>query len=80
MEKKNPKLSSLRRKKIISLVSEYWPKLLLAAFCMVVVAGANGAMALMVKPVMDDIFINQNKDSRYCHPYFFLKRRGFVWI
>jgi len=81
MEKKNPKLSSLRRKKIISLVSEYWPKLLLAAFCMVVVAGANGAMALMVKPVMDDIFINQNKDMLLLIPgiailIFFLKGAG----
>jgi len=81
MEKKNPKLSSLRRKKIISLVSEYWPKLLLAAFCMVVVAGSNGAMALMVKPVMDDIFINQNKDMLLLIPgiailIFFLKGAG----
>lgn len=81
MEKKSPTLSSSRRKKIISQVSKYWPKLLLAAFCMVIVAGANGAMALMVKPVMDDIFINQNKDMLLFIPgiailIFFLKGVG----
>ncbi|WP_299981341.1 ABC transporter transmembrane domain-containing protein [Desulfobacula sp.] len=81
MEKKNPKLSKLRRKKIISQVSKYWPRLLLAASCMVVVAAANGAMALMVKPVMDDIFINQNKDMLLLIPgiailIFFLKGTG----
>lgn len=62
MKKKNPKLSKSRRKKIFALVIVYWQRLLLAAVCMIVVAGANGAMALMVKPVMDDIFIRQNRD------------------
>ncbi len=81
MEKKNPKLSKSRRKKIISLVSEYWSRLLLAAFCMIIVAGTNGAMALMVKPVMDDIFISQNRDMLLLIPgiailIFFLKGLG----
>jgi subfamily B ATP-binding cassette protein MsbA len=81
MEKKNPKLTKPRQKKIISLVSKYRTRLLLAAFCMVIVAGANGAMALLVKPVMDDIFINQNKDMLLLIPgiailVFFLKGAG----
>ena len=81
MEKKNPKLSKTRRKKIIALVSIYRPRLLLAAVCMIVVAGANGAMALMVKPVMDDIFISQNRDMLLLIPgiailIFFLKGLG----
>lgn len=81
MEKKNPKLTKPRRKKIISLVSVYWKRLLLAAFCMVIVAGANGAMALLVKPVMDDIFISQNRDMLLFIPglailVFFLKGAG----
>ncbi|MCK5695471.1 MAG: ATP-binding cassette domain-containing protein [Desulfobacula sp.] len=81
MEKKNPKLSKTRRKKIIALVSIYRPRLLLAAVCMIVVAGANGSMALMVKPVMDDIFIRQDRDMLLLIPglailIFFLKGLG----
>ncbi len=56
------KLSRSRQKKIISMVSTYWRRLVLAALCMTVVAGANGAMALLVKPVLDDIFIAKNKE------------------
>jgi len=81
MEKKNSTLSKERRKKIISLVVRYKSRLLLAALCMIVVAGANGAMALLVKPVMDDIFINQNRDMLLLIPgiailVFFLKGLG----
>jgi len=81
MEKKNPKLTQSRQKKIISLVLKYWKRLLLAALCMIVVAGANGAMALLVKPVMDDIFIKQNRDMLLLIPgiailVFFLKGAG----
>jgi len=81
MEKKNPTLSRERRKKIITLVSAYKSRLLLASLCMIVVACTNGAMALLVKPVMDDIFINQNRDMLVLIPgiailVFFLKGLG----
>lgn len=81
MEKKNPTLTRERRKKIITLVSGYKYKLLLASLCMIVVACTNGAMALLVKPVMDDIFINQNRDMLLLIPgiailVFFLKGLG----
>ncbi|MBU2629006.1 MAG: ABC transporter permease, partial [Proteobacteria bacterium] len=81
MDNKNPKLTKTRQKKIISLVSIYWKRLALAAVCMIVVAAANGAMALLVKPVMDDIFINRNKEMLLLIPgiailVFFLKGFG----
>jgi subfamily B ATP-binding cassette protein MsbA len=81
MNTKNPKLSRVRQKKIISLVSVYWKRLLLAALCMIVVAVANGAMAFLVKPVMDDIFINKNREMLILIPgvailVFFLKGLG----
>ncbi|CCK79777.1 ABC transporter ATP-binding protein [Desulfobacula toluolica] len=81
MKKKNSKLTKSRRKEIISLVVVYWKRLLLAALCMVIVAGANGAMAFLVKPVMDDIFIRQNRDMLLLIPglailVFFLKGAG----
>ncbi len=81
MEKNNPKLTKSRQKKIIALVSRYWQRLVLASLCMIVVAAANGAMALLVKPVMDDIFISQNKEMLLFIPgiailVFFLKGLG----
>jgi len=62
MDSNNTGLSGTRQKKIIELVTAHWKRLALASLCMVVVAGANGAMALLVKPVMDDIFIAKNKE------------------
>ncbi|NOX34243.1 MAG: ATP-binding cassette domain-containing protein [Deltaproteobacteria bacterium] len=81
MKIKNPKLTKTRQDKIISLVSRYWKRLLLAALCMIVVACANGAMALLVKPVMDDIFIRRNREMLVLIPgvavlVFFLKGAG----
>ncbi len=81
MKKKKAKLSRSRQKKILSLVFKYWKRMLVAAICMIVVAGANGAMALLVKPVMDDIFISQNKEMLLLIPglailVFFLKGAG----
>ena len=78
---KNPHLSGDRQKKIISIIFVHWKKLLLASLCMVIVAMANGAMAFMVKPVLDDIFINQNRDMLLLIPavtilIFFLKGLG----
>jgi len=81
MKKKKAKLSRSRQKKILSLVFKYWKRMLVAAICTIVVAGANGAMALLVKPVMDDIFISQNKEMLLLIPglailVFFLKGAG----
>ncbi len=81
MKTKNPKLSSVRQKKILSLVFIHWKRLFLASLCMIVVAGANGAMAFLVKPVMDDIFISKNREMLILIPgvavfVFFLKGMG----
>lgn len=62
MQNQNSTLIKERQNKIIKLVFLYWKRLLFAALCMVVVAIANGAMAFLVKPVLDDIFINKNKE------------------
>lgn len=53
----------------------------MAALCMIVVAAANGAMALLVKPVMDDIFIARDRGMLLLIPalavlVFFLKGAG----
>ena len=61
MINKSSGISRQRQKKIVSLVLQYWKRLLLASFCMMIVAGATSAMAFLVKPVIDDIFINKDK-------------------
>ena len=81
MNKTRARPSRDRWNKIFELVKGYWKQLLLAALCMVVVAGANGSMALLVKPVMDDIFIAGNREMLLLIPglailVFFLKGAG----
>ncbi len=44
------------------MIKCHWQRLALAVVCMVLVACANGAMALLVKPVLDDIFIAKDRD------------------
>jgi subfamily B ATP-binding cassette protein MsbA len=81
MKSKKIRLSKERRQKIIRMVFAHWKKIALAALCMVVVAGANGTMALLVKPVLDDIFIAKDSSKLLLIPglailVFFLKGAG----
>ncbi len=46
--------------RIIQLIKPYWLRLAAAMFCMLVVAGATSLMAYMLKPVIDEIFIQKN--------------------
>ncbi|MBU0971040.1 MAG: ATP-binding cassette domain-containing protein [Proteobacteria bacterium] len=62
MKNNRASLSKSRQQVLLKLVFLYWKRLVLAAVCMIAVAGANGAMALLVKPVMDDIFIAKNRE------------------
>lgn len=62
MEKRHPSLSRSRRRKILDLVFTFRIQLIMAALCMVVVAAANGSMAFLVKPVIDDIFVARNRE------------------
>ena len=79
MKSEKAHLSKDRRDKIIQQVLVYWKRILFAALCMVVVAGANGGMALLVKPVLDDIFIARDSHKLLiipgaCRSGFFFKR------
>ncbi|MBI4768110.1 MAG: lipid A export permease/ATP-binding protein MsbA [Deltaproteobacteria bacterium] len=46
--------------RLIQLIKPYWVRLLAAMGCMLMVAGATSLMPFMVKPVLDDIFIEKN--------------------
>ncbi|MBN2568806.1 MAG: lipid A export permease/ATP-binding protein MsbA [Deltaproteobacteria bacterium] len=49
-------------KRLLRLVKPHIPKFIFAALCMLAVGGTTAALAALVKPVLDDIFIN--KDAR----------------
>nr|WP_321403722.1 ABC transporter transmembrane domain-containing protein [uncultured Desulfobacter sp.] len=81
MKSNKSSLSKERRQKIVRMVFAHRKKIVLAALCMVVVAGANGGMALLVKPVLDDIFIARDSSKLLLIPglavlVFFLKGAG----
>ena len=81
MKSKKSSLSKERRQKIVQMVIAHWKKIALAALFMVVEAGAGGAMAMLVKPVLDDIFIARDSSKLLLIPglavlVFFLKGAG----
>ncbi len=51
-----------RLKSIIILVKPYWPRIVLAVVLSLVVSSINGALAWLVKPAMNGIFIEKNRE------------------
>lgn len=47
-------------KKMLLLIRPYWGRLILAGLCSLTVSGANGAMAWLVKPAVDKVFVNRD--------------------
>ncbi|MCG8549985.1 MAG: ABC transporter ATP-binding protein/permease, partial [Desulfobacterales bacterium] len=81
MKSRKNTLSEERRQKIIRMVLVHCKRIALAALFMVVEAGAGGAMAMLVKPVLDDIFIARDSTKLLLIPglavlVFFLKGAG----
>ena len=48
-----------RHKQLLEYIKGSWAKLFLSMACMLVVAGSSSVTAFLVKPVLDDIFLNQ---------------------
>jgi subfamily B ATP-binding cassette protein MsbA len=49
-----------RNRQLYQLVKGSWVKLLIAMICMLVQAGATSSIPFLIKPVVDDIFINKD--------------------
>ena len=56
LDKLNP-----RQQEVLEVILSYWKRLLVAVFCMIVVAGCTSLSAYLVKPMLDDIFIKQDR-------------------
>ncbi len=70
-----------REKTLFKLIASHWKKLIAAMLCMIVVAAATSISAYLVKPMLDDIFINKDKTKLLLLPgaavlIFFLKGMG----
>jgi subfamily B ATP-binding cassette protein MsbA len=50
-----------RNRQLLAYIRDQWSKLALAMLCMVIVAATTSATAFIVKPVLDDIFLNRNE-------------------
>ena len=60
MEKKGERSIKLVKRLIKEHVRPYFGKLLLAAFCMAIVAASTAANAWFMQPVLDEVFLNKN--------------------
>ena len=49
-----------RNQHLFTLVKGSWVKLLIAMICMLIQAGATSSIPFLIKPVVDDIFINKD--------------------
>jgi len=56
---KQPRLRA-RHYHLLSMVKERWGRLLMAAFCMLIMAATVAGIPFLMKPVIDDIFIRQD--------------------
>ena len=52
---------SLVKRLLHEHVRNHWRVLTIAMFCMVVVAAATAMNAWLMQPVLDEVFLNQNK-------------------
>ncbi|ROQ92226.1 lipid A export permease/ATP-binding protein MsbA [Desulfosoma caldarium] len=57
---------------MVSLLRPHWRRLALAAFCMLLVSGSTGVTAYLIKPAMDEIFINKDRFMLSLLPAVFL--------
>jgi subfamily B ATP-binding cassette protein MsbA len=49
-----------RHRRLLLLIKDQWFRLLLSMICMLMMAGARSAIPFLIKPVVDDIFINKD--------------------
>lgn len=60
MKQTDKTIIKARNKHLYKLVKGSWVKLLIAMICMLIQAGATSSIPFLIKPVVDDIFINKD--------------------
>jgi len=59
-------------RRLIELIKPYWNKLTIAMICMVFVSLLEGGQAYLVKPALDDVFINKDAKKLFLLPFVIL--------
>lgn len=71
-------------KKIIGLVRPYWPRIAVAAAISLLISGLNGAIAWLVKPALDGVFLRKDATLLALLPFailgIFLLRGTFTFF
>jgi subfamily B ATP-binding cassette protein MsbA len=49
-----------RHRRLLLLIKDQWFRLFIAMACMLLMAGSRSAISLLVKPVIDDVFVNKD--------------------
>lgn len=57
-----------RLKKLIGMLKDSWGRMVIASLCLLVVAGTQGLMAYMVKPVLDNVFVKKQTEMLWLLP------------
>lgn len=57
-----------RHRRILGYIRESWGKLAMAMLCMIVVSASTSATAFIVKPVLDDIFMEKDERMLFLIP------------
>ena len=60
MEKISKPIIRDRHRRLLILIKDQWFRLFIAMACMLLMAGSRSAIALLVKPVIDDVFVNKD--------------------
>jgi len=50
-------------KRILNILKPYWGRIVVAAFCSLIISGLNGALAWLVKPAVDKVFVAKDAGS-----------------
>ena len=58
---KRPLLKN-RHRHLLQMVKDNWGRMVMAMFCMLVMAGTEAGIPFLMKPAIDDIFIKQDLD------------------
>ena len=60
IKKRPDSVTKTRNQYLLELVKNSWLRLFVAMLCMLVIAGATSAIPFLIKPAVDDIFINKD--------------------
>ena len=64
-----PEFLKNRHLVLLGMIKANWLKFVAAMICMIAVAGSSAATAFLVKPVLDDIFFNKDRNMLLIIPF-----------